>query len=293
MARPTLSVSIITYNHRDFIARAIDSALAQRTDFPVTIHVGDDFSDDGTRDILRAYREAHPDRIVLNLQDHRPPGVPGRVNNITNLKSCSGDYIAMLDGDDCWIDPDKLQRQVDFLEANPGYGGAAHGFVPHFGMGEVPEGPPPSAGESIDLHTADIFDRQLVQTSTFVFRRDLIEFPPWFERISSADYALFLMVARHGPIRFDPEVRSIYQQHAASVTGDSDDASWARNFAHDAPILFEQFPASATFRQRMNLLRARRIAALHDGHYGEAMALAAKLIASDPRAILRWLSPAA
>ncbi|MEE4200337.1 glycosyltransferase [Erythrobacter sp.] len=293
MKRPSLDVSIITYNHRDFIGRAIDSALAQQTDFPVTIHIGDDFSDDGTRGILQTYRDRYPDRIVLNLQPERPSGIPGRVNNIANLESCTGDYLALLDGDDYWLDPLKLQRQVDFLERSPGHGGAAHGFV----ISRSPETLSydqvrQDDGKPLDCQTADIFDKQLIQTSTFVCRRHLIQFPDWFNDVHAADYALFLMAASHGPIHFDPRIRSVYQQHRASVTDRQGNTEWAQTFVHDWPLLAKQFPQAVTLRQKMNLLRARRIVALAEGRFAEAALLAGQLVGKDPAAITRWLEHA-
>ena len=291
MESPSLSVSIITYNHREFIARAIDSALDQRTDFPVTIHIGDDFSNDGTREILREYQAAHTDRIELNLQEKRPAGIPGRVNNVTNLQSCRGKYVAMLDGDDYWTDPLKLQRQVDFLESSPDHVGAAHGFIRSFGNGVSSREPHYDAHEAqeCDLDQPDIFERQHIQTSTFVFRRSAVSFPEWFERIHAADYAIFLMAASHGPVRYDPAVRSVYRQHPSSVMRQRGDNIWARAVVNDSPILFEEFPAIKTRRRRSALLRARRLIAMEEGQYGAGLALAARLLVEDPAALLRWL----
>jgi glycosyltransferase involved in cell wall biosynthesis len=291
MTRPEVSVAIITYNHRRFIAEAIESVLAQETRFPVRIHIGDDHSTDGTREILYHYQERFPERIVLNLQPEHPPGIPGRVNNITNLQSCDGDYIALLDGDDYWTDPRKLQTQVDFLEAHPGHAGSAHdativgSAASTCTVAELsPQGRPDAA---IDLGTEDILDRRLYQTSTFLFRRKALTLPPWFSKVYSADYALFLLASQHGPIRFDPAARSAYRVHGTSVMAGSGDARWARQFVVDAPIFFDAFPGSATFRQRMIFLRAQRIAAATDGRWIAAFICGARLLASDPRALLR------
>ena len=117
-ALPAVSVSIITYNQRELIGRAIDSVLMQEVDFPYEIIIGDDCSDDGTQEMIEAYRRQHPDKIQLILHPRRyTDEVPGRTNNTTNLLNCRGKYTAMLDGDDYWTDAGKLQRQYDRLEA--------------------------------------------------------------------------------------------------------------------------------------------------------------------------------
>src|SRR4051812_6882395 len=121
---PKVSVSLITYNHAPFIAQCIESVLAQRTTFPFELLIGEDDSSDGTREIVRRYAEAHPEQIraFFHQPDRRNPPrrpVPGMPNSVNNLRSARGEYIVMLDGDDYLSDVEKLQRQADFLDANP------------------------------------------------------------------------------------------------------------------------------------------------------------------------------
>src|SRR4051812_38123651 len=131
---PKVSVSLITYNHAPFIAQCIESILAQRTTFPVELLIGEDDSSDGTREIVRRYAEAHPEQIRAffhkpNRQNPPRRPVPGMLNSVNNLRSARGDYIAMLDGDDYWIDPLKLQAQADYLDAHPGCSTCFHRVV--------------------------------------------------------------------------------------------------------------------------------------------------------------------
>lgn len=123
---PLVSVCIITYQHVDFIAECLDGALAQQTDFDVEILLGEDNSTDGTREICLEYAKRFPDKIRLFL--HAPDrsnsidGMTHAINNLTNnIQQAQGKYIAFCEGDDYWTDPEKLQKQVDFLEKNPEY----------------------------------------------------------------------------------------------------------------------------------------------------------------------------
>ena len=113
---PVVSVCMITYNHADFIDQALESVLQQQVDFSFGIVIGDDASTDDTLEIIKRYQSKYPDKIEI-LQSTKNLG--GRINFIRTLQACRGKYIALLEGDDYWNDPLKMQKQVDFLESHP------------------------------------------------------------------------------------------------------------------------------------------------------------------------------
>jgi glycosyltransferase involved in cell wall biosynthesis len=116
ISKPVVSICCITYNHEQFIEDALDSFLMQETDFPFEIVVDDDCSTDKTADIIRKYKMKFPNIINDNLRKKNI----GAVNNfIANMKRANGKYIALCEGDDYWIDPLKLQKQVDIFILNP------------------------------------------------------------------------------------------------------------------------------------------------------------------------------
>lgn len=113
-----VSVDMGTYNHIDYIAQAIESVLAQKVNFKYELVIGDDASTDGTREIVLEYAKQYPD-IIRPLCHKKNVGM---INNaVSRKKHLRGKYVAILEGDDFWIDENKLQRQVDFLEMNPEY----------------------------------------------------------------------------------------------------------------------------------------------------------------------------
>ena len=120
-----LSVAMTTYNHEKYIARALDSILMQKVNFPYEIIVGEDCSGDKTADIVREYAKKYPDIIKPIFQEKN---TGGKINAMAVKENCRGKYIAFLEGDDFWTDPLKLQKQVDFLEANPEYTGVVHRY---------------------------------------------------------------------------------------------------------------------------------------------------------------------
>jgi glycosyltransferase involved in cell wall biosynthesis len=116
MDKPLVSVHLLTYNHAQFIRQSIESVVAQETTFPFEIIIGDDHSTDGTSAIVDEYAVKYPD--LIKVVRGKKNGGP-QPNSIRILENCSGKYMAALEGDDYWIDPYKLQKQADFMEANP------------------------------------------------------------------------------------------------------------------------------------------------------------------------------
>ncbi len=112
---PKVTVCITTFNHAAYVRQTLDSVLMQQTSFPFEILVGDDCSTDGTIDILKAYRDTHPDIVRLNLHEQNV-GVNRQDYELIHL--AKGEYIAQLDGDDYWITPDKLEKEAHILDTH-------------------------------------------------------------------------------------------------------------------------------------------------------------------------------
>lgn len=116
---PLVSICMITYNHERYIESAIQGVLKQKTKYSFEFIIGDDYSNDNTYSICKEYALKYKSIIKL-LPSERNIGMIS--NFIRTLKACSSKYIAICEGDDYWTDPNKLQKQVDFLENNPEYG---------------------------------------------------------------------------------------------------------------------------------------------------------------------------
>ncbi|MGI6162140.1 MAG: glycosyltransferase family 2 protein [Christensenellales bacterium] len=123
MGELILSVLVLAYNHEKYIQKALDSILMQRLDFEYEIVVGEDCSTDATADILKEYDEKWPGRFRLLLRD-KNLGMNENAN--ATRAACRGKYIAVLEGDDFWTDPLKLQKQLGFLEANKEFSAVVH-----------------------------------------------------------------------------------------------------------------------------------------------------------------------
>lgn len=123
--KPLVVIRCITYNHEPFIRDALEGFVMQKTSFPFVAVVHDDASTDGTASIIREYAEKYPNIIKpIYETENQYSKRDGSLRRIMNeaCDATGAKYIAFCEGDDYWIDPLKLQKQVDFLEANPEYG---------------------------------------------------------------------------------------------------------------------------------------------------------------------------
>ncbi len=217
---PLVSVCIQTYQHAPFIRQTIEGVLMQKTEFPVEILIGEDESTDGTRDICIEYADKYPDKIRLFLNerknviyiDNQPTG---RWNFMNNLSQAKGKYIALLPGDDYWTSPEKLQRQVEFLEQNPEYNLCFHDVNIHV-AGQSPLRFPDITGKS-RFTLADLFDHWFIPTCSAVFRNN-ITFPAWFTDVASGDIALLFLVAEQGDLHYMHEIHGVYRRHPGSIS---------------------------------------------------------------------------
>ena len=114
-----VSILMPTYNHEKYIAKAIDSALAQKCSFNFELLIHDDCSTDSTLKIAREYAEKYPGQIRLFTENQNC----GLIKSYKKLmEKARGKYVAILESDDLWINEQKLQKQVDFLETNEDFG---------------------------------------------------------------------------------------------------------------------------------------------------------------------------
>ena len=253
---PEVSVSVVTYNQRHLIGRALDSILVQRVNFSYEIVVGDDGSTDGTLDVLQEYAERSSRPIRILRHDHLP-GIPGRLNNMNNPMACRGKYTAYLDGDDYWIDPCKLQRQYDMMEAHPELSMCLHDTrgLEVDSEGVVRNGPHLRSDRSgysrktgFYNHEHFCLDRNIgVHTSSYFFRTRIFgDWPEGYENVVAADHYLFLLISQRGPIHYDSGIRSVNERQPASLTNSCHYNGIHRILQHfrDMDMYRRRFPAT-------------------------------------------------
>jgi glycosyltransferase involved in cell wall biosynthesis len=111
---------MITYNHELFVEQAVNSVLMQKCNFNVELIIANDCSNDNSHKIIKNIIQNNPNGSWIKYWNHTN-NIGMQQNFIFAYGNSSGKYIAICEGDDYWIDPYKLQRQVEFLEANTEY----------------------------------------------------------------------------------------------------------------------------------------------------------------------------
>lgn len=230
--KPLVSVHLLTYNHAKFIAQSIESAVNQQTSFPFEIVIGDDHSTDGTSQIVDKYASKYPD--LIKVVRGKTNGGP-QPNSIRILENSQGKYMAALEGDDYWIDPLKLQKQADFMEQNPDFAICfTNTQVEFFENNEEPY----LLNSTIEKDVFELKDLiaetevWFMGTATLFYTMSSI-FPvqPWFHKTKSGDIPMIMLAARHGKIKYLPDVTAAYRRHSAgaSNTDHKDDAKFLEN----------------------------------------------------------------
>jgi len=210
-----VSVAMITYNHGNFIAQAVESILMQVVNFDYEIIIGEDCSTDETRNVVIEYRNRFPHRIKLLLHDKN---VGLMQNFIQTIEACRGQYVALCEGDDYWTSPYKLQRQVDFLESHPEYAMCFHNATVICEDGsEEPQLYCP-VDQKIISTLEDLILENFIPTCSVVFRSGLFSrFPNWCYNLRIGDWPLHIFNARCGKIRYLNEIMGVYRIHSGGV----------------------------------------------------------------------------
>lgn len=216
VSSPLVSVIMMTYHHESYIAQAIEGVVMQQCSFPIELLIGEDCSTDRTRDICLEYQRLYPKFIRLITSE---TNVGMHKNMFRIFGRSKGHYLAMCEGDDYWCDDCKLQKQVDFLEANSDHTLCFHNSQviyqdadtkPHLFNRKSP----------LILTALDIIERDwLIPTASMVFRKTVITgLPTDFCTFPSADLALCILAAAAGKVHGFAECMSAYRKHQGGAS---------------------------------------------------------------------------
>jgi glycosyltransferase involved in cell wall biosynthesis len=217
MNKPKVSVCIFSYNFSQYIAQALESVLNQKTNFDFEIVVGDDCSTDNSREIISTFQKKHPDKIVLAYEQSNQGGTR---NWIQTINRCQGKYIALLDGDDYFIDENKLQKQFDILENN------ASSNIVFNSVKEIMENKNNIEYDVIfqkdEYFTSDIFKQGwFIRTSSLFFRNGILpkQPPNWVYRFPYRyDTILIILLSINSKAINCKNVMTVWRRHDAGLS---------------------------------------------------------------------------
>lgn len=223
-----VSICSTTYNREKYIAEAIESWLRQKVNFNFEIIISDDCSTDTTIQIIESYILKYPDIQFQLLKAEKNIGY--NLNSVKAYKAARGKYIAQCDGDDYWIDENKLQKQVDFLEAHPNFVMCfTNTLIVNDETGESRVAKlniwdECSTNEIISQHNSIEAQKigeinTLGHMSSVVFKNNVLtEFPDWYATTYNNDDTLFVMLSKYGKAKFINENCTVYRVNSEGVS---------------------------------------------------------------------------
>lgn len=217
-----VSVVMITYGHERFIEEAINGVLMQQTDFEVELIIANDCSIDGTDAVVEKILKNHPKASWIDYTKHKI-NLGMMPNFVWAIEQCKGRYIALCEGDDYWTDPLKLQKQVDFLEANENYG------LVHTNTTNLNQRTQKLSDRVLGLETGkelapkDLFyailnSQYIVATLTALFRAELLQHVSLPLDFKMGDVPLWLQLTQVTKFKFLNDITSVYRQAYDSAT---------------------------------------------------------------------------
>lgn len=249
--QPIVSVYIPTYQQKDFISECIESVVSQKTSFPYEVLIGEDESTDGTREICMDFAKKYPDKIRLFLRSRETSVLLDNdgnkvayLNNKFLRKSCRGQFYAVCEGDDYWIDNKKLEKQVQLMRQYPECTMSYHSVILHLHQ----------SGEKIIANkhhqeTCIVNSRNIVigggaycPTCSLMFRKEVFyDDISWMYTFPVGDYFMQMYASLKGSVLYIDEIMGVYRKGVPD--------SWTARTAS----------TEAKFRHTINMLKSMKV----------------------------------
>lgn len=228
---PLVVIRSLVYNHEPYLRQCLDGFVMQQATFPFVAVVHDDCSTDGSAAILREYAEKYPDIIkpiyeTENQYSKRDGSLRRVMDAACGKYGPDAKYYALCEGDDCWTDPHKLQKQVEFLEAHPDYTMACSDAVVRTPEGDLMEDDFRRMcwyryQESRDMSVEDVITKGgwFIHTASIVYRKGLLDDYPTAcrTRLAGGDTQLQIFAALKGKIRYFHEKMVVYRLYSSAL----------------------------------------------------------------------------
>ena len=213
--KPLVSICCTTYNHEKFIAQAIEGFLLQQTDFEFEIVIGEDCSTDLTAQIIKEYERKYPNKFRVY---YNSPNIGVTPNWKQTLDACKGEFIAICEGYDYWTDPQKLSKQVSFLQNNPDFAICFHDTL-------ILNQQTNDFSDDVRLKMIpnvttieDLANGHYMHSHTLMVRNNALAMNEFNNIISPiADYPFCMIHAKHGKIMKLSDVMAVYRIHSGGV----------------------------------------------------------------------------
>lgn len=215
-----ISVVVISYNQERYIDECLNGIFMQKGDFTVELVIGDDCSTDGTLEVIKNYTGNYTGNDIQAKILVADKNI-GMTKNLQRcLNACTGDYIAVCEGDDYWVDSFKLQKQVHFLQANPDCAICFNSVNTYFqNTGEFSFFKPDTKLFGRVFNTSDLVKENFIgNLSCCMYNAKYIEkIPPDFFDLHIGAWMFNIYYSRFGKIGYIKDVMSVYRKHDSRI----------------------------------------------------------------------------
>lgn len=219
--KPLVAITCVAFNEASYIRRTLDGFIMQETKFPFVALVHDDVSTDGTTEIIQEYAEKYPDIIVPIIEKENlfsQKKLESTMNEYIANTGCK--YVAICEGDDWWIDPYKLQKQVDYMESHPNCVMCYTDCLFYFECNQSID----KTGISANVYKANSFEKQMIHAlylapMTWLVKR---EFHGSYDNYTDNHFAMILDIYQHGDVYFMGDVTAVYCVRNDTVANQQD-----------------------------------------------------------------------
>lgn len=236
---PLVSTLITAYNHEIFIHECIEGFLMQKTIFPVEIIIHDDASTDRTTEIIKEYKIKNPTLFKTIFQSENQYSQKVDIYNEFLYPKTQGKYIALCEGDDYWIDPLKLQKQVDFLEKNNNYNLIYTNFITSIdGINHKVQN-----NYNHEFSFLNSLRRKQGSTLSLMFRADAVtkkKMPKSYKYLLSGDLGLEWYLLQFGKGYYLKDITGFYRIHKNGISKVTNFQK--KSFIKMIPFLIELLP---------------------------------------------------
>ena len=229
---PLVSICTLVYNHEQFLKECFEGFLIQKTNFAFEVLVHDDASTDNSVAIIREYTEKYPEifKPIYQTENQYSKGI--KISTTYQFPRAKGKYIAICEGDDYWTDPEKLQKQVDFLEAHPEYIICSHQHKTFNQDTQVME--EDWRGDILDgIHydlSSLINGKWHHQPLTVMFNTEKINLDDYNKYPNAKDATLFYLLLKNGKGFLMPKTMAFYRVHSNGIWSS---CSWEKQLSAD------------------------------------------------------------
>ncbi|MBQ2857748.1 MAG: glycosyltransferase [Bacteroidaceae bacterium] len=205
-----VSIICLAYNHEKYIRQCLEGFIMQKTNFTYEVIIHDDASTDKTATIIKEYESKFPNIIKPIYQKENQYSKGIKIGDTFLYPKARGKYIAECEGDDYWIDPLKLQKQVDFLEENPNYTMCCSDAIIKTTESILDWSRYPQ-NQDVLIEDIIINGGWFIQTASLIYRKNILDkYPDYCKNCHVGDYPIMLWAGINGKIRWFAEKQVIY-----------------------------------------------------------------------------------